>query len=130
MFLCDKAGGSMPNKLKTPCAFPGCPELCEIGQQYCYRHQRQKRSQYDKERGSAAKRGYDTRWKKARALFLKEHPLCVKCLQEGKITLATVVDHIVPHKGDYELFWDENNWQPLCKFHHDQKTAKEDGRWG
>lgn len=25
------------------------------------------------------------------------------------------------------LFWDEANWQPLCKPCHDQKTAREDG---
>lgn len=44
---------------------------------------------------------------------------------------ATVVDHIIPHRGDLSsaAFWDETNWQPLCKRHHDRKTARE-GRWG
>jgi 5-methylcytosine-specific restriction protein A len=42
---------------------------------------------------------------------------------------ATVVDHIVPHRGDPVLFWDEANWQGLCKLCHDAKTARE-GRWG
>ncbi len=32
---------------------------------------------------------------------------------------ATVVDHVVPHKGDADLFWDRDNWQPCCKWHHD-----------
>ncbi|WP_415405336.1 HNH endonuclease [Tateyamaria sp. SN3-11] len=27
---------------------------------------------------------------------------------------ATLVDHITPHKGDTNLFWDRTNWQPLC----------------
>ena len=35
----------------------------------------------------------------------------------------TVVDHIVPHRGDARLFWDEDNWQPLCKSCHDRKTG-------
>ena len=35
-------------------------------------------------------------------------------------------DHIVPHRGDMRLFWDESNWQPLCKRHHDVKTRNED----
>ncbi len=48
---------------------------------------------------------------------------------EERITLATVVDHIKPHKGDERLFFDINNLQPLCKPCHDRKTAKEDGRW-
>jgi 5-methylcytosine-specific restriction protein A len=43
---------------------------------------------------------------------------------------TTVVDHIKPHKGDEELFYDINNLQPLCKCCHDRKTAKEDSRWG
>ncbi|MGN0150610.1 MAG: HNH endonuclease, partial [Clostridia bacterium] len=37
-----------------------------------------------------------------------------------------VVDHIVPHRGDERLMWDENNWQALCKPCHDNKTGKED----
>ena len=43
--------------------------------------------------------------------------------------MATVADHIIPHKGNLELFWDEGNLQALCKSCHDRKTAKE-GRWG
>jgi len=30
-----------------------------------------------------------------------------------------VVDHIVPHRGDQELFRDPANWQALCKLCHD-----------
>lgn len=43
---------------------------------------------------------------------------------------ASIVDHIIPHKGDKQLFWDRDNWQPLCKKHHDRKTATEDGGFG
>lgn len=42
---------------------------------------------------------------------------------------ATVVDHIIPHKGDQYLFWDRSNWQPLCKLCHDRKTATEDSQF-
>jgi 5-methylcytosine-specific restriction protein A len=37
-----------------------------------------------------------------------------------------VVDHIVPHRGREQLFWDESNWQALCKACHDRKTGEED----
>jgi hypothetical protein len=50
------------------------------------------------------------------------------CEAEGKLTPATVVDHIVPHRGDRRLFWDKTNWQPLCKRCHDVKTLTEDVR--
>ncbi|WP_456297628.1 HNH endonuclease signature motif containing protein [Kineothrix alysoides] len=39
---------------------------------------------------------------------------------------ATVVDHVIPHRGDPILFWDKRNWQPLCKTCHDKKTWNED----
>ena len=39
---------------------------------------------------------------------------------------ATVVDHIIPHKGDSDLFWDESNWQSLCKRCHDSFKQKEE----
>lgn len=67
-----------------------------------------------KGRLSAGKRGYDARWRKARAEWLRVHPLCSACAQQGINTLARVVDHIVPHNGDSTLFWDSNNWQSLC----------------
>ncbi|ELK38933.1 HNH endonuclease, partial [Brevibacillus agri BAB-2500] len=47
-----------------------------------------------------------------------------------KVTTATVVDHIVPHKGDMRKFWDRMNWQALCASCHSKKTAKEDGGFG
>lgn len=78
-------------------------------------------------RGSARERGYTTRWDKARRTYLASHPLCVLCKRDGRITAATVVDHIVPHKGDQQLFWDvEGNWQSLCKPHHDRDKQREE----
>jgi 5-methylcytosine-specific restriction protein A len=82
------------------------------------------------QRASAAARGYDSRWKKARDGYLAKHPLCAHCASEGRVEPARVVDHVIPHKGDKALFWDSSNWQPLCKRHHDRKTATEDGGWG
>jgi 5-methylcytosine-specific restriction protein A len=68
-------------------------------------------------------RGYGSRWNRARAMYLRAHPLCVECLKENQVTAAREVDHIVAHKGDYDLFWDEANWQPLCKSCHSRKTV-------
>ena len=84
----------------------------------------------DERRGSSASRGYGSRWQAYRAAYLREHPLCAECESDGAITPATVVDHIIPHKGDAGLFWNPANHRALCKRCHDRKTAKEDGRWG
>jgi 5-methylcytosine-specific restriction protein A len=113
----------MPSKPKVPCKYPLCPEVIEPGQRYCEKHKQNKNS-YDNYRGNANERGYNYRWQKASASFLIRHPLCAECLRKGIVTAATVVDHIKPHRGDYELFWDEDNWQSSCKKHHDIKTGK------
>ena len=76
------------------------------------------------ERESAAKRGYGSRWQKARATFLQANPLCRICEKAGRLTCASVVDHIKPHKGDQRLFWDSANWQPLCKDCHDSTKRR------
>ncbi len=73
--------------------------------------------------GSSSERGYNYAWQKARKRFLQMHPLCVMCLPD-KVTRAEVVDHITPHKGDQTLFWDEANWQALCKPHHDSDKQR------
>lgn len=110
----------MPMKPKKPCSYPGCPNLTH--NQFCSEHEKNGRDQ----RPSAAKRGYDRRWMVARQLFLNQNPLCMKCMAEGHFEPATVVDHIIPHRGDEDLFWDKTNWQALCKKCHDTKTMTKD----
>jgi 5-methylcytosine-specific restriction protein A len=60
-------------------------------------------------------------------MFLRENPLCAECAKSNLLVEAEVVDHVIPHKGDYDLFWDRCNWAPLCKRCHDRKTVTEDG---
>jgi 5-methylcytosine-specific restriction protein A len=75
---------------------------------------------------------YGAAWRKARAHFLRAHPLCMcdACRSAGLVVPASVVDHVTPHRGDVRLFWDRENWQSLSKPCHDRKTAREDGGFG
>lgn len=73
---------------------------------------------------SSSARGYGSSWQKAREGFLRKHPVCVMHLKFGKVVKATVVDHIIPHKGDMRLFWDSSNWQALCKPCHDSHKKR------
>jgi len=107
----------MPSKPPKPCAAPGCSQ--PTTDRYCEAHRS------EQWRGTASQRGYTYRWAKVRRRFLKEHPLCAECQRQGLVVAATVVDHIVPHRGDQALFWDRENWQALCKSCHDAKTAHE-----
>ena len=122
----------MPHKPKRPCRYPGCPHLTDSKTGYCEIHLKQTRQQYDRDRGTSTQRGYDARWRRYRKAYLAEHPLCLYCLEKEPpvITPATVVDHIEPHRGDYELFWNPENHKASCKECHDTKTAREDGAFG
>ncbi len=114
----------MPYSPKIPCKHPGCAKLVDAGKKYCEDH----RKLHPGHTKTSTKCGYDGRWRKARKLFLEVHPLCVECLKNGRYVKATVVDHIIPHRGDPQLFWNQSNWQALCKSCHDHKTMTED-RW-
>lgn len=106
-----------------PCPRPGCSARTTGGP--CPEHQRE----YERGRGSAAKRLYDARWRRESRAFLAANPFCVDCEAEGRTTLAKETDHEIPHRGDPEIFWDRTNWRPRCKTCHSRKTARE-GRWG
>ncbi len=111
-----------------PCTYPGCRSLVQAGR--CDVHRRALARDTDARRGSAAARGYGGAWVKARAAFLRAHPLCAAHEARGQLVAATVVDHITPHRGDRELFWQSANWRPLCAACHNIKTAREDGGFG
>lgn len=66
----------MPMKPKKPCRHPGCPKLTDG--LYCEEHEALHRG----DRASSSKRGYNRRWQKARARYLKAHPLCA--VHEGR----------------------------------------------
>jgi len=120
----------VPTKLARPCAVAGCPLLTENKERLCDVHLQQRQQQIDAQRGTSTERGYDTRWAKAKSIYISQHPLCVVCKSLGQIVPATTVDHIIPHHGNYDLMWNENNWQSLCTRHHSIKTAQYDGAFG
>lgn len=102
------------------------PRLCSCGSVVphgelcvCQLNARRERNvRHDAHRPSARARGYNHEWRKARTEYLAVHPHCRECGQHGITRLATVVDHIVRHRGDKNLFWHRANWQPLCTSCH------------
>ena len=103
-----------------PCTIPGCWRLSANGR--CSIHRAD-------ERPSASRRGYGSRWRRTRADFLARHPLCADPFGRhgSRLVAASEVDHIIPHRGDPDLFWDEANLQALCKSCHSRKTMMEAG---
>ena len=99
----------MPNRPLRPCTQAGCPNpVMRYGR--CHLHQR--------ERPSAAARGYDARWKRLSKAILAEEPRCAGCGRP-----ATLVDHIVPlNDGGTN---ERSNLQPLCARCHNAKTMRQ-----
>ena len=61
------------------------------------------------------------RWRKYRDAFIKANPTCYACGDKSE-----VCDHIVPHKGNLELFENTENHLPLCSLDHNYCTANFD----
>ena len=105
-----------------PCRHPGCAALTREG--YCPAHKPAKAPR----RASAEYHGWYSLpvWTDGlRPAQLLREPFCRECAKRGLRTRATVVDHIVPHRGDWGKFIDPANHQSLCKPCHDRKTARE-----
>lgn len=83
----------------------------------------------DDRRGTAASRGYDSKWRRARRQYLAEHPLCVCCLAHDHAMAANTVDHIVPHDMDLKRFWSRRNWQALCGWCHSAVKQPLEAAW-
>lgn len=114
----------MAHKPMRPCLHPGCGRLTR--NQYCPQHIPPR--VWDRSEDSQRwHRLYDTNeWKQLRAEQLAREPWCTECEKRGRMRVrARAVDHIVPHRGDPELFFDKNNLQSLCDSCHSAKTLQE-----
>jgi 5-methylcytosine-specific restriction enzyme A len=62
-------------------------------------------------------------WRNIRAAQLREEPLCRECLAHGEHVLATEVDHVREHRGDWNEFI-LGPKQSLCAACHGGKSAR------
>ena len=59
------------------------------------------------------------RWLLLREHQLAKYPLCAMCEAKGWVVAANVADHVIPHRGDYKLFWN-GELQSLCEPCHNK----------
>lgn len=86
-----------------------------------------RKSRPKERRGSAASRGYGTRWRRFRDTFIKVHPVCEYCEANGKTVPANVVDHDIPHRGCPVAFWN-TTFTALCDGCHNGPKARAEAR--
>ena len=127
LFLWKKEGGQMPRKPKKPCAYPGCPNLCEG--RYCPEHQSKVNSEYEKYgRNPRTKKRYGRAWKRIRDKYVLEHPFCELCFERGVMVPTEEVHHKKPlSEGGTH---DRSNLIALCKSCHSRIHAERGDRWG
>ena len=119
----------MPQRLKTPCRHPGCPNLTRS--RFCEEHTKNNKRPAEHRRGSAAERGYDHHWLKiAEQRRELDGYLCQPCLEQEHLQEARTVDHIIPvHvRPDWRL--ELGNTQVICDACHKQKTHQDNQRYG
>jgi hypothetical protein len=71
----------------------------------------------------------DRRWRGTlgvRTRQLADHPLCAMCEAEGRVTPATVCDHVDPRSKDSEATFYRGPFQSLCCDCHDRKKQKQE----
>lgn len=65
-----------------------------------------------------------------RAVLLRDGYACrqtgVPLVGRPPAANSPVVDHIVPHRGDPDLFWDEANLQAVSKAWHDREKQRQE----
>lgn len=110
-------------KALRKCRYPGCMVLTAEG--YCPAH----KPKHTRRASAAWHYLYtDPRygWADRRARHLLAEPWCRECAAKGLRVRATDVDHVVPHRGNVELFL-HGELQSLCHACHARKTVAENG---
>lgn len=108
----------MPTRPPRACSSPGCAGLARSGAR-CEAHALPAPDL----RASAARRGYDRRWREIRAAHLARHPACVDC---RAIVPSPHVDHVDGNPRNRRA----SNLATRCPPCHARKTARHDGSFG
>lgn len=112
----------MPMSPPRPCTKPGCGRLVHDGLGRCEAHQKPAWSKP----ANTTRRTTGRKLQGMRAELFRSNPLCAMCEAQGRVTIATQRDHIVPlAEGGAD---DASNTQGLCKACHDVKSKAEAAR--
>lgn len=109
------------NKPMRMCKAAGCMKLTADG--YCPDH----RPKSERKESASWHHLYTNPrygWKRRRDAQLAREPFCCECAKYGLRVRATEVDHVIPHRGNLDLFY-KGKLQSLCHTCHSRKTMAE-----
>lgn len=117
----------MPRRL---CGKAGCRTYVDFKTKYCEEHQGATAKEYNRtvryQRDARETEFYNSKaWRDLRHSYMAGNPLCVRCLDDGKITQAAIADHIIEIKDDWTQRLLKDNLQGLCRACHNIKTKEE-----
>ena len=112
-----KEVAAVPRRPKQPCAYPGCPNLSDG--RYCEEHRKLEAKRYETySRDPSVRRKYGRAWKRIRDSYVREHPFCERCFEQGILVPVDEVHHKVPisQGGTHE----RSNLMSLCRSCHNK----------
>lgn len=117
--------------VKKICRHVGCNRFRTDNSSYCIKHQSEESNvnAYSFMSSHEWKTLYQTKeWKAISNDVLTNQPICQYCHQAK----STEVHHMIPHRGNEEVFFDISNLVALCHDCHTKQTIKEmtDRRYG
>jgi 5-methylcytosine-specific restriction protein A len=109
---------------KKICNSPGCNTLIDQSERYCEQHKKEQPPPFS----SAVRYNeslYKTiQWRTMRNRILKEQTSCFKCGIDRTETKLEV-HHLIPPRGNEDLFFDEGNLVLICPICHRIITNQE-----
>lgn len=115
----------------------GCGTVIKLGDKRCRKCEGKRAGNgdrkeyhrwYDKKRRDKTNKYFyqSKEWKRLREVILaRDNYLCVECMEQGRLTDAYAVDHIVPLSDNWFLRLSASNLQSLCQSCHSRKTRSE-----
>lgn len=119
----------MAKKPLRPCNKTGCRSLTE--NRYCKEHEYLHAENHRKYNRFIRDKKTDSFYKSKswvltrQQVLIRDNGLCQHCLTNKKITLAEMVDHVVPIKVRWDLRLTLSNLQSLCNACHNTKTSED-----
>ena len=124
--------------LKRICQYSGCNEMAENGHAYCEKHLAESHRKHQEwlkshnkkkpfENATRANNYNNAEWRALRREVLKRDGYqCCQCgITAAESGYPLEIHHIIPPKGNKELFFDINNCATLCKLCHARITQQE-----